>query len=128
MQTSESAEESPGPLAAAEEGLFPSFFAKAHLWLTEPEVFERGTFVRDLLIATVAFVYSVWAITGSGKDIIAKGFVLLLGGIPVYVLVKAWEKRHPVGEALEAPAGETVPAGGGRRRRLAPRRRMGAQH
>jgi APA family basic amino acid/polyamine antiporter len=30
----------------------------------------------------------VWAITGSGKDVIANGFVLLLAGIPVYVLVK----------------------------------------
>jgi basic amino acid/polyamine antiporter, APA family len=98
--------------------------AQAHLWLTEPELFERKTFARDLTIAALAFAYSVWAITGSGKDVIAKGFVLLLAGIPVYVLVKAWEKRHPVGDLLEAPR----PAGGIRRRRRVPRRRMGVQH
>jgi APA family basic amino acid/polyamine antiporter len=137
------------PLAAAEDGLFPSFFAKVHgrnrtpviglvissllltglmlmnytkglvsaftfvillatlttlvpyafsaaaqayLYLTEPELFERRLFVRDTLIAAFAFVYSVWAITGSGKDIIAKGFVLLLAGIPVYVGVKGWAR------------------------------------
>jgi hypothetical protein len=35
----------------------------------------------------------VWAITGSGKDVIAKGFVLLLAGIPIYVAMKWWQSR-----------------------------------
>ena len=62
--------------------------AQAYLYFTEPEMFEKRLFVRDTIIASLAFAYSVWAITGSGKDIIAKGFVLLLAGIPVYVLMK----------------------------------------
>ncbi len=82
--------------------------------------------MRDTLVAILAFVYSVWAITGSGKDIIAKGFVLLLAGIPVYVLVKAWEKHSAAGEVEQPPA--PAVAGAGRRRRLVPRRRMGVQH
>jgi APA family basic amino acid/polyamine antiporter len=77
--------------------------AQAYLYLTEPHLFERKAFVRDVAIATLAFAYSVWAITGAGKDIIAKGFVLLLAGIPVYVLVKWWNAR-------QAPA--PVPAPG----------------
>ena len=68
--------------------------AQAYLYLTEPHLFERKAFVRDVAIAALAFAYSVWAITGSGKDIIAKGFVLLLAGIPVYVLVKWWGARQ----------------------------------
>ena len=47
-----------------------------------------------MAIATLAFGYSVWAITGSGKDIIAKGFVLLLAGIPIYVAMKWWQARQ----------------------------------
>jgi len=80
--------------------------AQAYLYVTEPELFERKLFVRDMLVATLAFAYSVWAITGSGKDIIAKGFVLLLAGIPVYVYM-GWRKRRDVErleQALELPS------------------------
>jgi APA family basic amino acid/polyamine antiporter len=93
--------------------------AQAYLYVTEPHLFERKAFLRDVAIAALAFAYSVWAITGSGKDIIAKGFVLLLAGIPVYVLVKWWEARRaaepaPVQAAVDgAPAGQAVVTSGG---------------
>jgi APA family basic amino acid/polyamine antiporter len=91
--------------------------AQAHLYFTEREIFERGRFLRDTVIATLAFAYSVWAITGSGKDIIAKGFILLLAGIPVYVLMK-WlqarqaEKVSPSPELVSAPAASSPAAAG----------------
>ena len=80
--------------------------AQAYLYVTEPELFERKLFVRDMLIATLAFGYSLWAITGSGKDIIAKGFMLLMAGIPVYVYT-GWRRRRDAEQlevALHAPA------------------------
>jgi basic amino acid/polyamine antiporter, APA family len=83
--------------------------AQAWMYFTEPELFERKNFFRDTLIAALAFGYSVWAITGSGKDIIAKGFVLLLAGIPVYVLMKGWQRR----EALKAAYGRRTPTATG---------------
>jgi len=75
--------------------------AQAHLYFTEPELFDRRDFVRDVAIAALAFAYSIWAITGSGKDIIAKGFVLLMAGIPVYVLMKWWQARQAAREGAE---------------------------
>ncbi len=86
--------------------------AQVHLYFTEPELFERKLFVRDTIVATIAFAYSVWAITGSGKDIIAKGFVLLLAGIPVYVGMKGWQKRQASREAaaLAVPTSAPAPA------------------
>lgn len=78
--------------------------AQAHLYFTEREIFEKGRFARDTIVAGLAFAYSIWAITGSGKDIIAKGFVLLLAGIPVYVLMKWWQARQ-----AEKTASELVP-------------------
>lgn len=78
--------------------------AQAHLYFTERDIFERGRFARDTVIAALAFGYSVWAITGSGKDIIAKGFVLLLAGIPVYVLLKWWQAREAEKHAAELVA------------------------
>ena len=69
-----------------------------------------GSFARDMVIAAVAFAYSVWAITGSGKDIIAKGFVLLLAGIPIYVAMKWWQTRQA--RQLTAALGEPATQAG----------------
>jgi basic amino acid/polyamine antiporter, APA family len=79
--------------------------AQAYMYVTEPELFERKAFARDVAIAALAFAYSVWAITGSGKDVIAKGFVLLLAGIPVYIGVKWWRARQAALAPKAAGAG-----------------------
>jgi APA family basic amino acid/polyamine antiporter len=42
-------------------------------------------------VPTLAFLYSMWAIGGSGRDTVYWGFLLLLAGIPVYV----WNRLHP---------------------------------
>ncbi|MEI9921510.1 MAG: amino acid permease [Bacteroidota bacterium] len=39
-------------------------------------------------IAIVAFLFSMWAIIGSGETIVYWGFVLLMAGIPIYALMK----------------------------------------
>jgi APA family basic amino acid/polyamine antiporter len=88
--------------------------AQAYLRLTAPWLFERKAFLRDVAIATLAFAYAVWAITGSGKDVIAKGFVLLLAGIPVYIGVRWWQARQIASAPVAVPAaardGVTPPA------------------
>ena len=65
--------------------------AQVYLWFAEPERFAAKHLVRDIVIAALAFAYCVWAIAGSGEDIIAKGFVLLLAGIPVYIGMRWWQ-------------------------------------
>jgi APA family basic amino acid/polyamine antiporter len=37
------------------------------------------------IVAAVAFIYSLWAIYGSGRDAVFWGFLLLIAGLPVYV-------------------------------------------
>jgi APA family basic amino acid/polyamine antiporter len=45
------------------------------------------------LIAAAAFVFSVWAIAGAGAETVYWGFLLLLAGLPVYVVVsRAWRR------------------------------------
>jgi APA family basic amino acid/polyamine antiporter len=41
------------------------------------------------LIPALAFLFSVWAIAGSGRDTVYWGFLLLLAGVPVYVWMKS---------------------------------------
>ncbi|MEQ9405990.1 MAG: amino acid permease [Cyclobacteriaceae bacterium] len=46
--------------------------------------FSKSTFFR-LFVAFVAFVFSLWAIAGSGSEIVYWGFILLMAGLPIYV-------------------------------------------
>ncbi len=40
------------------------------------------------IVGAVAFVFSMWAIIGSGEEIVFWGFLALMSGIPIYVWVK----------------------------------------
>jgi APA family basic amino acid/polyamine antiporter len=80
--------------------------AQVVLAMREPDRFEKARFVRDTIIATLAFGYSVWAIAGAGKDIIAKGFILLMLGVPVYVLMLWWRNRQAPQESVPEPSAQ----------------------
>ena len=41
-----------------------------------------------LMVSVLAFLYSIWAVAGAGHEIVYWGFLLLLAGIPVYVLMR----------------------------------------
>jgi basic amino acid/polyamine antiporter, APA family len=83
--------------------------AEVILFFTERERFSGRKFARDTVIALLAFGYSVWAIVGSGNDIIAKGFVLLLAGMPIYVYLK-WRQSKRSGATITIPdAGALLP-------------------
>ena len=42
---------------------------------------------RFSVVHGLAFAYSVWAIAGAGADVVYWGFLLLIAGLPVYVMV-----------------------------------------
>lgn len=66
--------------------------AEVILFFRDRHLFSKVRLVRDTTIASLAFAYSVWAIWGSGEEWLAKGFMLLLFGIPVFVWMK-WRSR-----------------------------------
>jgi APA family basic amino acid/polyamine antiporter len=66
--------------------------AEVVLFFRERELFSWAKLTRDSAVAALAFAYSVWAIWGSGQEWLAKGFMLLLFGIPVFVWMK-WRAR-----------------------------------
>ncbi|MCP4922479.1 MAG: amino acid permease, partial [bacterium] len=47
-------------------------------------------FVRSVIIALLAFAYTIWAIAGSGQDIVFFGTVFTLASLPLY----AWVQRY----------------------------------
>jgi basic amino acid/polyamine antiporter, APA family len=73
--------------------------AEVVLFIRDRALFSRARLVRDSVVASLAFAYSVWAIWGSGEEWLAKGFMLLLFGIPVFV----WMRWRQGSEPLRVP-------------------------
>jgi basic amino acid/polyamine antiporter, APA family len=62
--------------------------AELMLFITDRAAFDVRKLTKDVIISLLAFGYSMWAIAGSGYEVVFKGFLLLMGGIPVYVFLK----------------------------------------
>jgi APA family basic amino acid/polyamine antiporter len=78
--------------------------AEVVLFFRERETFSWIKLGRDTVVASLAFAYSLWAIWGSGEEWLAKGLMLLLFGIPVFVWLKWRASRAPEPEpALPRP-------------------------
>ncbi|CAM3678151.1 amino acid permease [Parendozoicomonas haliclonae] len=58
---------------------------------------------KDIVITSLAFLYSLWALAGSGQETVYWGFLLLIAGIPVYALIE-WQKRKGQSEEFVLPA------------------------
>ncbi len=56
--------------------------------LKDKKRYNNRTLIKESIIAVLAFIYSIWAMAGSGKDAVYWGFIFLMAGIPIYVWVK----------------------------------------
>ncbi len=65
--------------------------AEFMIFIKDRERFSGQKMFGASFIAVFAFLYSLWAIAGSGRDTVYWGFLLLMAGVPVYVWIK-W--RH----------------------------------
>lgn len=45
-----------------------------------------------MVVASLAFVYSMWAVIGSGEEIVYWGFILLMAGLPFYAWIQIKRK------------------------------------
>ena len=67
--------------------LVPYLFSSA----THILVSLRSTKKWSWIWGSLAFLFSIWAVVGSGEEIVFWGFLALMGGIPVYVWIKSKE-------------------------------------
>ena len=51
--------------------------------------------MRTITLSSLGFLYSLWAIYGSGSDTVFYGFILLLLGVPFYLYMK-WTNKNNV--------------------------------
>ena len=57
--------------------------------------------VRRMAVASLAFGFSLWAIAGAGPETVFWGFLLLVAGVPVFVLMRARASRAEGGERID---------------------------
>jgi len=43
---------------------------------------------QRLIVAVIGFAFSLWAIAGAGTDVVYWGFLLLIAGLPMYILMR----------------------------------------
>jgi APA family basic amino acid/polyamine antiporter len=75
--------------------LIPYLFSAASyvLLLKKENVNTPKERIIKLSIAFLAFFYVLWAIAGSGQEVVYWGFLLLMLGIPVYIFMKQIESE-----------------------------------
>jgi len=70
--------------------LVPYLFSAASygLVLLQDRLWKKNS-ITKIILAVIAFVFSMWAVMGSGQESVYWGFIGLMAGIPFYV----WMKR-----------------------------------
>jgi len=68
------------------------FVAAAYIISIIERKLHANNVIKTFLLGSLGFAYSLWAIYGSGHDTVFYGFLLLLLGIPFYVLMR-WNQR-----------------------------------
>jgi basic amino acid/polyamine antiporter, APA family len=68
------------------------FVAAAYIIVIIDKKLHFNNAFKTFILGTLGFLYSLWAIFGSGSDTVFYGFLLLMAGVPFYVLMQ-WHKR-----------------------------------
>jgi len=68
------------------------FVAAAYIIVLIDKKIHINNFIKTFALGSLGFAYAVWAIFGTGSEIVFYGFLLLLSGIPFYVLMQ-WNKQ-----------------------------------
>jgi basic amino acid/polyamine antiporter, APA family len=69
------------------------FVAAAYIIILIEKKLHANSWIKTFVLGSLGFAYSIWAIYGSGHDTVFYGFLLLMAGIPFYILMQ-WNKRE----------------------------------
>jgi basic amino acid/polyamine antiporter, APA family len=74
--------------------LIPYLFSAAAyvLILKKEKIVSKKERTVKLIIGFLAFFYALWAVAGSGQEVVYWGFILLISGIPIFILMKYTNK------------------------------------
>ena len=69
------------------------FVAAAYIIVRIDKKLHFNNAFKTFILGSLGFAYALWTIYGSGSDTVFYGFILLMSGIPFYVLMN-WNKRN----------------------------------
>tara|TARA_R110002049_G_scaffold44913_1_gene131399 strand:- start:2340 stop:3647 length:1308 start_codon:yes stop_codon:yes gene_type:complete len=69
------------------------FVAAAYIIVRIEKKLHFNNALKTFILGSLGFAYALWAIYGSGNDTVFFGFLLLMAGVPFYVLMQ-WNKRN----------------------------------
>jgi basic amino acid/polyamine antiporter, APA family len=75
--------------------LIPYLFSTASYILIRLEnkyLHSGKSWVQAIILASLAFLFSLWAIAGSGQETVYWGFILLMAGVPFYIITR-WNNK-----------------------------------
>ncbi|MEO6347977.1 MAG: amino acid permease [Aquaticitalea sp.] len=73
--------------------LIPYFFtAAAYILLLINDKLHIHNWIKTFVLGSLGMAFSLWAIYGSGKTTVFYGFLLVLAGIPFYLIMK-WNQK-----------------------------------
>ena len=73
--------------------LVPYIFCAAAVFRLQPKEQQTGRIYAQLIFG-FAFLFSMWALGGSGKDALYWGFLLMMASVPIYVASRAQHNKE----------------------------------
>ena len=74
--------------------LIPYFFtAAAYVLILIHDKLHVHSWIKTFVLGTLGMAFSLWAIYGSGRDTVFYGFLLLMAGIPFFLLMR-WNQKN----------------------------------
>lgn len=73
--------------------LLPYLFCSAAYIIIRMQQQIKGKWLQAVLLALLAFAFSLWAIAGAGQETVYWGFIFLIAGTPFYVWI-IWDKKN----------------------------------
>jgi APA family basic amino acid/polyamine antiporter len=70
------------------------FSATSYALVALQDKLWKKTFITKILLAAIAFFYSMWAVMGSGQESVYWGFIGLMAGLPFYVWMKTTNPQN----------------------------------
>ena len=69
------------------------FTAAAYILVIIDKNLHANSWVKTLVLGSLGMAFSIWAIYGTGSETVFYGFLLLMSGLPFYILMQ-WNKRE----------------------------------